>query len=211
MRGFFLFALIPLVLFYTILPENDEGLYFTFGIYIMISGMFGYIFLQYLFSWESSFFDFLMSKKFDMLKYLKSKYWIYSILSLVVFMVFLPLLSQSKTEIHIFLSALLYNSGFGYFLFFFLASYNRSRIDLEGNVFFNYQGLNKVQFLALTIIFLLPLLLIFALSFIMTLTQSLLILNFLSLVPLLYQNRVWQVIINQLLKRKYINLQGYRT
>lgn len=146
-----------------------------------------------------------------MLKYLKSKYWIYSILSLVVFMVFLPLLSQSKTEIHIFLSALLYNSGFGYFLFFFLASYNRSRIDLEGNVFFNYQGLNKVQFLALTIIILLPLLLIFALSFIMTLTQSLLIMNFLSLVPLLYQNRVWQIIINQLLKRKYINLQGYRT
>ncbi|HPI69602.1 MAG TPA: DUF5687 family protein [Bacteroidales bacterium] len=211
LRGFFLFALIPLVLFYAILPENDEGLYFTFGIYIMISGMFGYIFLQYLFSWESSFFDFLMSKKFDMLKYLKSKYWIYSILSLIVFMVFLPLLSQSKTEIHMFLSALLYNSGFGYFLFFFLASYNRSRIDLEGNVFFNYQGLNKVQFLALTIIILLPLLLIFALSFIMTLTQSLLIMNFLSLVPLLYQNRVWQIIINQLLKRKYINLQGYRT
>ena len=209
-RGFFLIAVVLLVMFYNILPRNDEGLYFTFMVYILISGMFGYIFLQYLFSWESSYYDFISSTKFDILKYLKAKYLIYLILSVILFIVFLPIIKPSKNEAHLFLSALLYNSSFGYFVCFFLATYNKSKIDLNGNIFFNLQGLNRTQVLGIILIILIPCIILFLLLFELNLTQSLLILNFLCIVALINQKKGWQVINNKLSQRKYINLEGYR-
>jgi len=209
-RGFFFLAVILLILFYYILPGNDEGLYFTFMVYILISGLFGYIFLQYLFSWESSYFDFIAATKFDILKYLKAKYLIYSILSVIVFLLFLPVVKSSKNEIHMILSALLYNLSFGYLICFFIATYNKSKIDLNRNLFFNLQGLNGSQVLGILIIVLIPCLFLFLLLFELNLTQSLFILNFLCIVALINQKKGWQIILNKLLQRRYINLDGYR-
>lgn len=209
-RGFFFIAAFLLFIFYYLLPRSNEGLYYTFIVYILISGLFGYMFLQYLFSWESSYFDFILSTKFDVLKYLKAKYLIYLILSIIVFIVFLPVIIKSMTEVHMFLSALLYNLSFGYFIFFFLATYNKSKIDLNGNIFFNYQGLNSTQFLGLIVIILFPSLILFLLLFEVNLTQSLFILNFLCLIALINQKWGWQIIYRKLLQRKFINLEGYR-
>ncbi len=210
LRGFFLIAIILLVLFYKVLPQNDEGLYFTFIVYILLSGMFGYIFSQYMFSWESSFFDFILSKKFDILIYLKAKYLVYLILGLIVFIVFLPVVKPSKIELHLFFSALLYNSSFGYFICFFLATFNTTRIDLSGNLLFNYQGLNIIQVFGLLIILIVPIVTLSLLSIVLDLTQSLLIINFFCFIGLLNQQKGWQIILKQLNNRKYINTEGYR-
>lgn len=210
LKGFFWLAVTLLILFYYMLPKNDEGVYFTFIIYILISGMFGYIFSQYLFSWESSYFDFIFSKKFDIQKYLKAKYLIYLFLSLIVLVVFFPVIKPSQIETHMFISALLYNLSYGYFICFFIATYNKYKIDLNSNIWFNLQGFNSYQVLGIMLIILIPCILLFFLSFKITLTQSLLILNFICIIALFNQKVAWQIINNQLLKRKYINLEGYR-
>jgi len=209
-RGFLLLALIMLVLFYNVLPQNNEGFYFTFIVYILLSGIFGYIFSQYMFSWESSFFDFILSKKFDLRKYLKAKYLIYLTLGVMVFIVFIPILKPSIKNIHLFFSAILYNSSLGYFISFFLATHNKDRIDLSRNIFFNLQGINSMQVLGLLLVLLIPSLILFLLSFVINMTQSLLILNLLCFIAIINQKKGWDIIIYQLLKRKYINMEGYR-
>lgn len=210
LKGFFLIAAFLLIMFYIIFPRNDEGLIFTFLVYILITGMFGYMFLQYLFSWESSYYDFIASTRFDIIKYLKAKYLIYLFLSLIVFLVFLPVIKPSKNEVHMFLSALLYNLSFGYLVSFFLATYNKSKIDLNGTVFFNLQGFNSTQLLGIMIIMLIPCFFLFLLLLALNLTQSLLIINFLCIVALINHKKGWQIIYKKLLLRKYINLEGYR-
>ena len=135
---------------------------------------------------------------------------IYSILSVIVFLLFLPVVKSSKNEIHMILSALLYNLSFGYLICFFIATYNKSKIDLNRNLFFNLQGLNGSQVLGILIIVLIPCLFLFLLLFELNLTQSLFILNFLCIVALINQKKGWQIILNKLLQRRYINLDGYR-
>lgn len=209
-RGFFWIAVFFLVMFCMIIPRADKDLYLTFLVYILISGMFGYSFIQFLFSWESSYFDFISSAKFDIIKYLKAKYLIYIILSLIVFIIYLLVVKPAKAEIHMFFSALLYNSGLGYFVLIFMASYNKSRIDLNRNIFFNYQGINSVQFLGVILIMLIPCLILFLLLLRVNLTHSLLIINFLCIVALINQKKIWKIIHNKLSQRKYTNLDGYR-
>jgi len=135
---------------------------------------------------------------------------IYCILSIIVFTLFLVTTRPTKTEIHMFFSALLYNSGLGYFILIFFATYNKYRIDLNRNVFFNYQGINSVQVLGIILILLIPCLILFLLLLQVNLTYSLLIINFLCIVALINQNKIWKIIHNKLMQRKYINLEGYR-
>jgi len=163
-----------------------------------------------MFSWESSFFDFILSKKFDLRKYLKAKYLIYLTLGVMVFIVFIPILKPSIKNIHLFFSAILYNSSLGYFISFFLATHNKDRIDLSRNIFFNLQGINSMQVLGLLLVLLIPSLILFLLSFVINMTQSLLILNLLCFIAIINQKKGWDIIIYQLLKRKYINMEGYR-
>jgi cellulose synthase/poly-beta-1,6-N-acetylglucosamine synthase-like glycosyltransferase len=122
----------------------------------------------------------------------------------------LLVVKPAKAEIHMFFSALLYNSGLGYFVLIFMASYNKSRIDLNRNIFFNYQGINSVQFLGVILIMLIPCLILFLLLLWVNLTHSLLIINFICIVALINQKKIWKIIHNKLSQRKYTNLEGYR-
>ena len=210
LKGFFIAAIGFLFLFYYTLQNKQNGIYFSFIMYIILNGLFGYIFSQYLFSWESSYFEFILSTKFNLLKYLKAKYIIYVSLGFFVFLFFLPLVIQEKIDLHLFITALFYNSCIGYFIIFYLATFNRSRIELNSNIFFNLQGYNGTQMIALVVIILLPCLLLLLLTVVLNVTQSLLIINLLSIFSLIYHKKWFKIILRQLKNRKYINLEGYR-
>ncbi len=209
-KGFFITAIGFLFLFYFTLQNEQNGIYFSFIMYIILSGIFGYIFSQYLFSWESSYFEFILSTKFDLFKYLIAKYIIYVSFGFFVFLFFLPLIIQKKIDLHLFLTALLYNSCIGYFILFYMATFNRSRIELNSKFFFNLQGYNSTQMIALFIIIFLPCLILLMLTAVINVTQSLLIINLLSIFSLVNQKKWFKIILKQLSNRKYINLEGYR-
>ena len=197
------------LLFYS-LQHNHSDPYFSFIIFILLNGIFGYIYSQYLFSWESSYFDFILSTKFDIIKCLKAKHIIYVALGFVVFLFFLPLMFQKIIDTHLFITALLFNSCIGYYVLFFMATFNRSRIDLNGKVFFNYQGYNGIQFISIFLVLILPCFILLLLTSIMNFTMSLLIINFISVCSLLHHKIWFRIILKQLNKRKYINMEGYR-
>jgi hypothetical protein len=209
-RGFFIIAIVFIFLFYYTLQNKQNGIYISYIMYIILSGIFGYIFSQYMFSWESSYFDFISSTKFDLLKYLQAKYIIYVSFGLLVFIFFLPLIIQKKIDLHLFLTALLYNSCIGYFILFYMATFNRSRIELNSKIFFNLQGYNGTQMIALFVIIFLPCLILLLLTVVLNVTQSLLIINLLSIFSLIFQKQWFKSILKQLLNRKFINLEGYR-
>jgi hypothetical protein len=210
LKGFFISAIGFLFLFYAILQKPQSSMYFSFIIFIILSGIFGLIFSQYLFSWESSYFDFILSTKFDIIKYLKAKYIIYVFLGFLVFVFFLPLIIQKKIDLHLFCTALIFNSCVGYFVMFFVATYNCSRIDLNNNMLGNLQGWNGMQILSIFVIIFLPYFTLILLTAFTKVTVGLFTINILCLIFLLFQRKWFRIILNQLAKRKYINLAGYR-
>ena len=185
LKGFFITSIGFLFLFYYAFQHTQNDLYFSFLMYLIISGIFGYIFIQYLFSWESSYFDFILSTKFDLNKYLRVKYIIYTILGLLVFLFYLPLVIQKKIDFHLFLTSSLYNLCFGYFFLFYMATYNSTRIDLNRTIFFNMQGYNGIQMIALILILFLPFSMLLLLRRIINVSQSLYVIDILCIFSLL--------------------------
>jgi hypothetical protein len=210
LKVFFVSTIGFILLFYNIIQNNQHNLFFSFIMYVLISGMFGYIFSQYLFSWESSYFEFILSTKFDLMRLLKTKYMIYIILGILVFLFFLPLIIQKKIDLHLFLTAILYNFSVGYFIVFYMATFNQARIELNGNVFFNYQGYNAMQFISIFIILFFPYLVLLLLTSVLNLTLSLFVINILCLGSFLNRKIWFKIILEHLNNRKYINMEGYR-
>ena len=71
--SFFLMSIGILTLFYFFINELKGNDYEVLFIYTMFSGFLGYMFAQYLFSWESSFFDLINLTPFDVIMYVKAK------------------------------------------------------------------------------------------------------------------------------------------
>lgn len=189
-------------------PIND--IYIILFWYLCLSGIWGYSYLQVVFTLESSFFDFISTTNFDFTKYFKTKYTLIVVISFMVILVALPIVITGNQNIHVVASALLYNIGIGYFLVFSTATFNRERMDLNNGLLFNYQGSNPIQVISMSFAIILPVAFLGIITFFLSQTAGLIIINIISVFSLLNYKKWFQMIFRQLSKRKYINLAGYR-
>lgn len=109
---------------------------------------------QFMFAWQSSHFDGLLTNKINFRDFIKAKFLLFniactatSILASIYFF-----LSPKLILLHI--AAYLYNIGFSTVLVLFMATFNYKRIDITKSATFNYQGVGASQWL-LTIPFML--------------------------------------------------------
>lgn len=189
-------------------PINDPSTLFFW--YLCLSGVWGYSYLQFVFSFESSFFDFMSTANFDFHKYLKIKYTFIVLFSLVVVLISLPILIIRNQNLYIFATAFLYNIGLGFFITLLSGTFNKSKMDLNNSLLFNYQGNNPLQIISMSIAIILPLTFIVLISSFLRQTFGLIILNIISIISLLNYNKWFRMIYRHISKRKYINLEGYR-
>lgn len=189
-------------------PINDTNTVFFW--YLCLSGVWGYSYLQFVFSFESGFFDFISTVNFDFYKYIKAKYLSIIIFSILIVFFISPLLIIRNQNLHIVGSAFLYNIGIGFFMTYYSGTLNKAKVDLNNSVLFNYQGYNSVQIISMSFAICLPLVFFIFLSSFLRQSFSLIILNILSLISLLNYKKWFRIIFRQLSNRKHINLEGYR-
>jgi len=206
--GFSIMAFILLFLFYFVMKKEEIGIFDGFILYTLISGTFGYIYSQYTFSWESSYFPFIMARNFNLRKYLEAKYLLYVASSTIIFIVFLST-SNNLLRTNILLSATIYNISLGYFLFFLSATTNNAKIDLEGNILFNMQGFNPVQMIALIFIIAAPCLFLFLVTLIIDEVYSLLIFDAICLLSIYFIHKWIDLINDQVIIKKYKMLESF--
>jgi hypothetical protein len=210
-RSIFMIAIYLIILTYILFlikPINDT--YTLFFWYLCLSGVWGYSYLQYVFSFEGSFFDFISTASFNIYKYLQAKYFSIVFISLIIISTICPLVLIRNLNLHIIASAFLYNIGIGYFITLYSGTLNKTKVDLNSSILFNYQGYNSVQIISMSFAVCLPLVLLVFISSYLTQSYSLIILNILSIGSLLNYKKWFQIICKQISKRKYVNLEGYR-
>jgi len=191
--------------YYLFLSKSINETLILFFWYLCLSGIWGFSYLQYTFSLESSFYHFLLTSNFDFLKYMKVKYAGIVAITLLVTGLTLPLAIYSRHNLHIIFSALFYNIGVAYFQFLAVAAIRREKIELNKNLIFNFQGSNPVKAFLFSIILCAPLVILEVLIYFKNLTVALLVLNVLSLLSLFCMN-YWFSWINRLLaKKKFID------
>ncbi|NJK96642.1 MAG: hypothetical protein HC905_18505 [Bacteroidales bacterium] len=163
---------------YIMIKDADKLTTGAMGVYFIsiVVGMGAVIYGQFLFSWESSFFDGIIARRIDFRKYVFAKYYV---MSLLVIISFIPLYFAMVLIAHvsplILTSLTLFVLGPIQFIIFFFATFNDARVDLSMGQFFNYQGVKGKHFLVSFAFFLVPFLLYLLLNYLVGSVWALLV------------------------------------
>ena len=115
------------------------GMFMT-GIFIISYG-------QYMYGWQASHFDGILSGKISFPDFLKSKYLLFTIISTVAFILMTPYVYFGWYAVLVNFVMFLWNLGVNTTIILFFANRNYKRIDLTRGAAFNWQGVGATQLL----------------------------------------------------------------
>ncbi len=203
------YVFLLLILFFTTKKSNNT--LSLFGIYSFLSAFFMFGHGVYLLTWESTYFDGLITKKINIKTYLLSKYHLFlysSIISSLITILFSFLIEFDRI---LFLSFALLNIGVTSLIVIYFATFNNDRADLNKSIFLNYEGYGFWQYLLFIFEILLPVIIYKILIIAFDELTAKLIISSLGIV-FIFSNKFWiNLIAKSFKKRKYKILSGYKS
>lgn len=176
---------------------------------IAITGMFLLTYGQFILSWESSYFDAIITKKINFLNYLKAKYLLMVSVGCVFFVLSLPYGYFGARVIAINFAAFLYNIGVNTFMLMYLATFNRKRFDLNIGMM-SQQGKGASQYIAGIPTLLIPTAIFLPFALLNNINEALVLLGAIGLIGIFFQKQIMNFIIAQFYKQKYKMAAGFR-
>ena len=204
----------PLFLGYGLLLYNQEiymsqnGFLIFIGIFMTGGMMLNY--LNYVFSYESGHFDFVLSNYKDYDKYLEQKFIFALAIATVSYIITIPYLFYGYKILFINTMTWLYNIGVLSYMLLYTATFSSKRMDLSKSATFNYQGLGATQWLSILPFFLMPLLVYLPFSLMDYPTGGFSIIGAMGFLGLVFHKPLMQMIKKQFIKKKYEMASGFR-
>ncbi|MFU8812946.1 MAG: DUF5687 family protein [Balneolaceae bacterium] len=120
----------------------------SFFIFLFVTGGFVMNYGQFLISWNGSFFDFYLTQHGGIQALLYSKFLVLSGISILLFLLSIPIALLFGAELLLSLTAaLLYVIGIGVHVITYFALWSPKPMDINKKAMFNYEGLGASQFL----------------------------------------------------------------
>ena len=187
---------------------NSGGMLIFVGIFISGGMMMSYG--NYLISWESGYFDALLTKSFDFKKYFQAKIALLSVVTIISYIVTLPYLLFDIKLLYINTACFLFNLGFNINVVLFFALNNKKYLDLSKGGAFNYQGLGASNFIVMLPMMLIPIFIYLPFSFMDMPHVGLIILGAIGVVGMLLHKVILNMVLNRFYKQKYEMAEGFR-
>ena len=220
--GFF-FAFYGLI-FYT-QEIYAEGYSWLLFVGIFTTGIFMINYGQFLVSWESSYFDGILTRAYAMEEYYKSKYYLLVFSCVVMFIITLPVMyfgitylgpegiSPDELILKVFwinTATFIYNMGVNSAVLLYASTYNKKPIDLSRGSAFNYQGTGAAQWIIVLPLMVAPMLIFQGFNVFDRPNAGLMILAAMGFVGLATHSYFIKQTINNFKEKKYSNAAGYR-
>ncbi|RZJ75804.1 MAG: hypothetical protein EOO47_19290 [Flavobacterium sp.] len=191
------------------LIENDNfgsllfAAVFMTGISIITYG-------QFMFGWQSSHFDGLLSSKIDFTNFIKAKFLLFTISCTVITILssFYGFVSYKLLLLH--LAAYLYNIGFATVIVLYFATLNYKRLDITKSASFNWQGVGATQWILGFPLLLIPFVIYLPFGFAGKPYWGLLALGTFGLITLLMRNFWIKLLVKRFEKQRYKIAEGFR-
>jgi len=207
---FVMFFIVYAVIFY--LFYDEQGKYINMLFTTMFLGLGAMSYGQLLFSWESTYFDGLMARKNNFLNYVRAKYYLQVILTLLTYIPVAGLAFFSGRISFLLTTALmLYLLGPNSLLTMLLATLNDGKIDLDASSFMNYQGIKGSQFIMTFLFVIIPIAIYELTALVAGETGGIIVLAAMGILFVFFHN--WwlkNIVVAAFMKRKYKTLEGYR-
>lgn len=197
------------LLFYTSEMYTNSTIWLVFcG--LIITGMLSITYGQWVISWESNYFDAILTKNIPAKEYIKANFYILIAFNILSFLLTMPYFFFGTKIIYLHIAMFLYNTGVNVFLLVYTAAFNTKRVDLMAKSAFNYQGTTYKSFLIVLPIMFFPMLLAGVLGIFTTYNIIMLVFGLLGLVGVLLIPQQMKLCTNHFNKRKYAMAEGFR-
>jgi len=205
----------PLFLLYGFFfyPQDMYSSGFTFLIFVgvfMTGGMM-LNYVNYAFAYESNYFDTILTNDIDIDQYIRVKFINALLIASTCFIITIPYLFFGWKILLINFVTYLYNVGFLVFVLLYMATYNKTRMEMSSGSAFNYQGIGASNWLAMIPAFFLPILVYLPFRLAGYPYAGLMAIGVLGISGLVFHRPILRIIRKQFNKRKYIMAEGFRS
>lgn len=197
------FFLLYGLLFYTNPVYRDEKQGFLLFTGILITGIFMMNYGQLMYSWNSSHYDFYLSKPLGLPLYLKSKYYLLAGISVLGFLLSIPYVYFGWDVVLVNVCMLFFNLGVNAFVVLNMAMWAPKKIDLQKGSVMNYEGMGAAQWMMALPVLLTPYLFYAPLSIAGYPQAGVLLVGGIGLTGIIMHKYLLQITARRLAKRKY--------
>lgn len=190
------------------LKTNNYSMLFLFA--LLITGLFISNYGQFLFSWQSSHFDGMMSYNINMKQYIKAKFALFLTVCTLQFLIASLYGFMSWKILPIQLAAYLYSIGINTFLTIYAATFNYKYLNLSKSASMNFQGIGALQWLQSLLISFGPVLVFYFLNKFVGFWAAVVFISALGIAGLALQNTIINWLVLQFNIRKYKIMEGFR-
>lgn len=205
--------LMVLALFYGLLfypnPRYQDMAPMLIFVGVFITGIFMINFGQFIPAWDSGYYKLLMSQNIKYNDYLKSKFILMTISSIVLFILSIPYVYFGWKILLIHFAAMVYNVGINSHLLLFGGSFNRKKINLNQRAAFNYQGTGAVQWIIGFPLLFIPIILFYLPYKLINFEAGITTLIVMGLLGVVFHQRLMNFINKRYLKSKYEMIKAF--
>ncbi len=209
-----LIYMLPLFLFYGLLlyPNPEMGDLGAIKIFVgwFITGGLMYNYLNFAFSYESNYFDTILTHDIDMRRYFRMKFMVAILISTFCFVVTIPYVYFGFDVLLFHFVMYIYNVGVLTFGLLYLATFNTNRMDLSKGAAFNYQGMGASNWLSMIPAMLVPVLIYVLFDYFDWPYIGLSVIAVSGILGLLFNRMIIDKLVKQFLSRKYKMAEGFR-
>ena len=176
---------------------------------LFVTGGFVLNYGQFIPAWESAYYKMLMSQNISYRKYLESKWFLMTIMTVILYILATPYLYFGLDIYLMIASGALFNIGFNTLVLLYAGSFNRKQIDLNASGFGNTQGTSAKQFIIIIPVMLLPMGVFYAVYFFFGLYAGLATIAALGLIGLISRNYFMNLITQKYIRDKYAAIHAF--
>jgi len=206
--------MIPLFAFYGLFfytkPDMLESTGFLIFVGLFMTGGFMITFGLYFFAWESSHFDLILTSNTSYLNYLRSKYNLMVLSSLLMYFLILPYTYFGTKILLVNTVALIFNLGINTFVLLYFACNNRKYMNLSGGSAFNFQGVSSQHFFLMFPILLFPLIIYAPFGIAGLPVIGLVLIGTIGLLGIIFHEKLLLAVTKRFIGTKYKMAEGFR-
>ncbi|MEM7107173.1 MAG: DUF5687 family protein [Bacteroidota bacterium] len=178
---------------------------------IFVTGGFMLNYGQFAFSWESGFFDTILTKRINIRKYLEAKYNLLAIACVVSFVLTTPYVYFGYKVLLINVACTLFNIGVNTIIILYLTGKSPKRIDISKPNVMNWEGVGATQFILIIPTLLAPIFINAGFWFFDLQTYGIVTIGLVGIVGILFRKQLLERFYqNRFIQNKYQIAQSLR-
>lgn len=200
-------------LLYGFIFYNDlylDKIYMLALVGLFVTSTLAIFYYQFVFSWESSFFDTFLVQKISANNFVASKYYLFALMCTVSYLITLPYAFINYKIAIVNTAMFLFNVGISSIVIFYSGTFSVSFIDLGKSQFMNYQGTGAHHFIMMIPLFGLPLLIIWLFDSFGMKDYGIYALGIIGALAIIFHKYCINFVSHQLVRQKYRMACGFR-